>query len=63
MSAPSRSEALRELGYTVVEASGPREAIHADRSGHKISLLFTDVVMPDMSGRELVDALRGAMPT
>ncbi len=54
------AEALRDLGYTVVEASGPREAIQLIESGHKISLLFTDVVMPDMSGRELVDVLRRA---
>ena len=54
------AEALRDLGYTVVEASGPREAIQLIESVHKISLLFTDVVMPDMSGRELVDVLRRA---
>ena len=44
----------------MVEASGPREALQLIESGHKISLLFTDVVMPDMSGRELVDVLRRA---
>jgi len=48
-------EALRELGYTVLEAvDGPSalELMHADM---QVALLFTDVVMPGMTGRELAD--------
>ncbi|WP_292860121.1 GAF domain-containing protein [Mesorhizobium sp.] len=56
------AEALRELGYTVVEASGPGEAIHLIEAGQPLSLLFTDVVMPEMSGRQLVDILRKKNP-
>jgi CheY-like chemotaxis protein len=51
-------EALRELGYTVVEADGPAEALRLLAGGQEISLLFTDVVMPGMSGRELADLAR-----
>ena len=56
------AEALRELGYTVVEASGPNEAIDMIDAGQPLSLLFTDVVMPEMSGRQLVDILRKKYP-
>ncbi len=56
------AEALRELGYTVVEASGPTEAINLIEAGQALSLLFTDVVMPEMSGRQLVDILRKKNP-
>ena len=55
-------EALRELGYTVVEMSNPRDALAAMRAGKIPSLLFTDVVMPEMSGRELADEVRTFAP-
>jgi GAF domain-containing protein/CheY-like chemotaxis protein len=52
------ADALRELGYTVIEAADAAEALRIVEGGQVISLLFTDVVMPGMSGRELVDRLR-----
>lgn len=52
------SAALRELDYTVIEARGPNEAIKMIETGQQLSLLFTDVVMPEMSGRQQVDILR-----
>ena len=55
-------EALRELGYSVVEASGPRQALRMLDEGQQVTLLFTDVVMPDMSGRQLADRARGKRP-
>ena len=51
-------EALKELGYSVVEASGPGEALRLLERGQQFALLFTDVVMPEMSGRELADHAR-----
>lgn len=52
-------EALRELGYTVVHASGGLEALRMIDEGQDVTLLFTDVVMPEMTGRQLADqALR-----
>ena len=52
-------EALRELGYTVLEAPGAMAALGTLDSRPDITLLFTDIVMPDMNGRKLADeALR-----
>lgn len=50
---------LRRQGYTVFEASNGDEArkLCAEHGG-KIDLLITDVMMPNMSGRELVDTLK-----
>jgi signal transduction histidine kinase/CheY-like chemotaxis protein len=48
-------DALRELGYTVVQAGSGAEALQQLRMQPSIRLLFTDVVMPNMSGRELAD--------
>lgn len=48
-------EALAELGYTALPAAGPLEALAMLRDNLAITLLFTDVVMPDMSGRKLAD--------
>ena len=43
---------LESLGYTVLAASGPTEAIRLAREhGGAIQLLMTDVVMPEMNGR------------
>ena len=55
-------ETLRELGYSVLEMRGPTEALEAIKAGRIPSLLFTDVVMPEMSGRELVDRIRELNP-
>ena len=50
---------LREQGYTVLQATNGEEALRVVRkhAGQKIQLLLTDVVMPRMSGTDLVDQL------
>jgi CheY-like chemotaxis protein len=55
-------ETLRELGYTVIEANRPEEAIRLIDAGQPVHLLFTDVVMPEMSGRLLADRLLARKP-
>jgi CheY-like chemotaxis protein len=55
-------EALKHLGYGVVEAAGPTEALRMFEAGQKVSLLFTDVVMPQLSGRDLADLARKHQP-
>jgi two-component system cell cycle sensor histidine kinase/response regulator CckA len=56
-------ETLRDAGYMVIEAAGPAEAL-AVMDGHPnpVHLLLTDVVMPEMNGRELARALALAWP-
>ena len=56
-------EALRDLGYSAIGASSPTEALQLFDGGLSISLLFTDVIMPVMSGHELADRLRRRNPT
>jgi signal transduction histidine kinase/ActR/RegA family two-component response regulator len=48
-------EILAELGYHILEAGSGEEALRALESNGKVALLFTDVVMPGMTGRELAD--------
>ncbi|GMO27974.1 MULTISPECIES: GAF domain-containing protein [Bradyrhizobium] len=56
------SESLRELGYTVIEAASAKEAIRTIENGLVPDLLFTDVVMPDMTGAELAGELSKRYP-
>jgi signal transduction histidine kinase/ActR/RegA family two-component response regulator len=50
------AEILRELGYSVAEASSAKAALAILRNKKQLDLLLTDVVMPgDMNGRELAD--------
>ncbi|MBX3561616.1 MAG: CHASE3 domain-containing protein [Sphingomonas sp.] len=48
-------DTLRELGYTVVQASDGHQALAVITLQPRIDLLFTDVVMPDMNGRQLAE--------
>jgi PAS domain S-box-containing protein len=53
---------LHELGYQVVEADGAESALAVLRSDARIDLLFTDVVLPDKSGRVIADEARVLRP-
>jgi CheY-like chemotaxis protein len=55
---------LRRLGYTVLVAANGIEALSLKQPrdiGH-VDLLFTDVVMPHMSGKELSERVRALYP-
>jgi PAS domain S-box-containing protein len=50
---------LEELGYKVLTAKTPKKAISlAQTSDQEIHLLLTDVVMPEMNGRELAERIQ-----
>jgi signal transduction histidine kinase len=49
------SGVLRELGYDVLEASDSDEALKILRDTSDVQLLFTDVVLPGLNGRQLAD--------
>ncbi|MFP4053583.1 MAG: PAS domain S-box protein [Phycisphaerae bacterium] len=54
---------LRRLGYHVLAAEGSRKALElVEAHEAEIDLLMTDVIMPDMSGRELCERLRRMRP-
>ena len=53
---------LRELGYTVVHASSGEEALQKLANKPAVTLMFTDIVMPGMSGRKLADEAKARYP-
>ncbi|MBI5552257.1 MAG: PocR ligand-binding domain-containing protein [Desulfobacterales bacterium] len=54
---------LERLGYKVLSASSPLEAIRtAESYAGKIDMLISDVVMPEMSGRDMAAKLLQAYP-
>jgi CheY-like chemotaxis protein len=54
---------LDRLGYTVLTANSPARALRlAGEYAGDIHLLITDVVMPEMNGRELANRLTAAKP-
>ena len=55
-------DALRELGYTVIQASDGNQALEQIAVQPRIDLLFTDIMMPGMTGRELADRAKGDRP-
>ena len=57
------SQALEVQGYTVLKAANGREALGIlSRQAAQVSLVVTDVVMPDMGGQVLADQLRDLHP-
>ena len=54
---------LENLGYTVLAAQTPVDAIHlVEEHPGDLHLLITDVVMPEMNGRELAEQLSAIRP-
>jgi signal transduction histidine kinase len=55
-------DALEELGYTVLSAGTGKAAIELFANHPEIGLLFTDVVIPDMNGRQLAQEAQLRLP-
>gem|GEM_PF-1144513 len=57
------SQILSSQGYAVLSADSPKRALElAEARAGGISLLLTDVIMPEMNGRELAQELRSRYP-
>jgi CheY-like chemotaxis protein len=57
-------EMLLRLGYQILQASGGAEALRLFEQSHgSIDLLITDVIMPQMSGRDLAQRLKALQPS
>ena len=55
-------EYLTELGYRVLDASGATAALRLIEQHEDVSLLLTDMVLPDMNGRLLAEEARRRRP-
>jgi CheY-like chemotaxis protein len=56
------TESLRDLGFTVLEAADAKSALRLLERHPEVQLVFTDVGLPGLNGRELVDRVREARP-
>lgn len=55
---------LKNQGYTILEASNGVEALRIfEQQNDPVHLILTDVVMPQMGGKELADRLRSISPS
>ena len=54
---------LERQGYTVLDACNGRDAVAVAARGGRIDLVLTDVVMPEMNGRALAEALAVSRPS
>jgi two-component system cell cycle sensor histidine kinase/response regulator CckA len=48
---------LERLGYTVLSAGSPREALRIALNPGSVDLLISDMVMPELNGRDLAEQL------
>jgi two-component system, cell cycle sensor histidine kinase and response regulator CckA len=57
------ARALRGHGYAVIEAGNGMEALRVlDTEGSRVDLILTDVVMPELGGRDLAEAAEKRLP-
>jgi CheY-like chemotaxis protein len=54
---------LKDLGYTVLSAASPLKALDLAKAyGDKIHLLITDMILPEMNGRDLARQVQSIYP-
>jgi len=57
------SAALAKQGYEVFSATSPAEALKAATDGLDVDLILSDIVMPEMSGPELIRKVQRHSPS
>ncbi|TJV02769.1 MAG: response regulator, partial [Mesorhizobium sp.] len=57
------TDAMRELGYEVIDVGSGQEALEKLAAAPGIALLFTDIVMPVMNGRKLAEEAVARQPS
>lgn len=55
-------EVLGELGYTILEAPDGETAMRILASDQRVDLMISDVGLPDINGRQLVEGIRKSRP-
>jgi len=50
---------IKELGHTPLESPDGKHAYQTLLEDNNIDILITDIVMPEMDGRELIKSVRG----
>ena len=53
------SASLRFAGYDVTTAENPLRALELQEKGHEFDIIVSDIEMPEMSGFEFVEKVRG----
>jgi PAS domain S-box-containing protein len=53
---------LHSLGYVTLDAENAAQALGIVKAGHAFDLLFTDVIMPGLNGRQLADEMLKIKP-
>ena len=53
---------LQSLGYRVLTVSNGKEGIEVFRRAGKVDLVLTDMIMPEMGGREVIERLKQIAP-
>ena len=53
---------LHSLGYVTLDAANATEALAVVQAGHSFDLLFTDVIMPGLNGRQLANEMLKVRP-
>ena len=53
---------LHSLGYVTLDAANATEALAIVQAGHSFDLLFTDVIMPGLNGRQLANEMLKVRP-
>ncbi len=53
---------LHSLGYVTLDAGNTTEALAIVNAGHSFDLLFTDVIMPGLNGRQLANEILKIRP-